>query len=215
MNRHQLLRKQNIVAIVLKRLAIRLFLHLRRPVERRLHRAELLDQVHGPLISNSRRTRDVVDRVPTQRHHIDHPLRRHPQRRLHSRRIEDQVVLHRVQDRHIRIHQLHHVFVARNHEHLVPLRRQLAAQRADHIVRLEAPIVENRNPKRLKRPPDIRLLLDQVRRRLRPVGLVAAVLDRLERLRLDVELLHVLHLRGHLVAVHRRAHVVHRGHVQR
>ena len=84
---------------------------------------------------------------------------------------------------------------------------------ADDVVGLEALVVEDGDAEGLERAADVGLLLDEVGRGLGAVGLVAAVLDGLELLGLDVELLDVLHLRGHLVAMDGSADVVDRGEV--
>src|SRR5215472_15294371 len=87
-------------------------------------------------------------------------------------------------------------------------RGQLAGECADDVVCLKALVVKDRDTKGLKRSTNVGLLLNQIRRSLSAVGLVTAVLDDLELLRLDVELLDVLHLCSHLVTMDRRANIV-------
>ena len=92
-------------------------------------------------------------------------------------------------------------------------RTQLAGKRADDVVGLEALVVEDGDAEGFKGAANVGLLLDEVGRGLDAVGLVAAILDRLEGLGLDVELLHVLELAGELVAVDGGADVVDGGEV--
>jgi hypothetical protein len=62
---YQLFAEQDVVAVILQGLAIGLSLHLVRAVQRRFERAELLNQFHRTLVTDSRRARDVVDRITT------------------------------------------------------------------------------------------------------------------------------------------------------
>ena len=47
-------------------------------IEGRLNAAKLLDEFDGTLISNSRSTRDVIDGITAQSHHVDDLFRRNP-----------------------------------------------------------------------------------------------------------------------------------------
>ena len=196
MNRNKFLRQQNILTIVLQRLAVGLLLHLISAIQRGLDRTKLLYQFHRTFVPDSRRTGDVVDRVPTQRHHVDHALRRHTETLLDTRTVENQVVFRRIEDHNIVVDELHHVLVGRNHENLMAKGSKFARERADHIVGLETFVVKNRNTKCLKRPPNVRLLLNEVRRSLGSIRLVAAILNGLKCLSLDVELTYILQLRS-------------------
>ena len=96
---------------------------------------------------------------------------------------------------------------------MVAERGEFAGERADDVVGLEALVVEDGDAEGFEGAADIGLLLDEVGRGLDAVGLVAAVLDGLELLGLDVELADVLHLRGHLVAMDGGAYVIDRSEV--
>ena len=118
-----------------------------------------------------------------------------------------------IEDGDVFVDELHHVLVGRDDVDVVAERGELAGEGADDVVGLEAFVVEDGDAEGLEGAADVGLLLDEVRRRLGAVGLVAAVLDGLELLGLDVELLDVLHLRGHLVAMDGGAYVVDGGEV--
>ena len=124
--------------------------------------------------------------------------------------VEDEIVFRGVQDDDVIVDELHHVLVGGDDEDVVAECGELAGERADDVVGLEALVVEDRNAEGLERAADVGLLLDEIGRSFGAVGLVAAVFDGLERLGLDVELAHVLKLRGELVAMDRCADVVDR-----
>ena len=183
-DRHQLLRQQHRIAILLQRLAIALALDLGRTVQHRLHAAELHDQLHAALIADAGSAGNVVHCIAAQRHHVHNFFRRHAQRLRHLCRIENQIVFLRIQDLHLRRHQLHHVLVAGDDEDLVLPLRGLAGQRADHVVGLKTLGFQNRNAQRFKRTTDIGNLPAQVLGHGFAIGLVALVANLFEALRL-------------------------------
>src|SRR6202034_3229251 len=98
---HQLFAEQHRVPVVFERLTVGLPFHLRGTIERRLDAAELLDQFDRTLVSDSWSTRNVVDGIAAQSHHIDHLLRRHSQYLDHFLAIQDEVIFHRVEHLHL------------------------------------------------------------------------------------------------------------------
>ena len=173
-------------------------------VQRRLHTAKLPHQLHAPLVANPRRSRNVVNRISPQRHHVNHALWRHAQYFLHLRRIQHQVVFRRIQNKYAVSYKLHHVLVIRHDVHRMPRRLRLLGQRPNHVVRFIPLVRQDRNMERLQRPPDIRELLRQIFRHRRPVRLVPRVVHVFKLLRLDVELLHRRQALRLLIAQQRR-----------
>ncbi len=114
---HQLFAKQNVLAVVLQRLAIGPLLDFCRPIQRLFHRSEPLNQVNRTFVPDSRSTRNVVNGITAQGHHIHHSLRRHSQNLFDLLRIANQIVFRRIQDLYPVVHQLQHVLIAGNHIH--------------------------------------------------------------------------------------------------
>ena len=137
-NRDEFLRKQNRIAILLKRFAITLALDLGCSIEHSLHCPELNDQLDASLVTNARSPGNVVDRVPSQRHHIHHLLWRYAKRLDDLGWIENEVVLLRIENFYMRCDELHHVFVARDDENLMLTLGSLASKRANHVIGLKA-----------------------------------------------------------------------------
>ena len=83
---------------------------------------------------------------------------------------------------------MHHVLVAGDDKDIVLLLRGLARQRADHIVRLKAFGLKNRNAQRLKRAANVGYLPAQILWHGLAIGLVALVVHILKALRLRIPL---------------------------
>ncbi len=178
--------------------------------QRLFHAAKAPNQLHRPFVANPRSTRNVIHGVAAQRHHLHHFRRRHTQQLFNLRRIADQIVFRRIQHLHFVVHQLQHVFVARNDKHRMRFRRRFSRQRSNHIVGFVTLELQNRDAISLQRPPNVGNLLRQVRGHLGAVCLVAAIFRFLEGLRLDVELADGRDRFRLLTADGRRGHIEHR-----
>jgi len=134
----ELFRKQDRVAILLQRFAIGFALHFRSVNEYGVETAEFPDQVDAALVADAGRAGNVVDAVAAQRHDVDHLFGRHAKSLLHPGCVEHQVVLLRVEDFHLAVHQLHHVLVAGNDEDGVARVSRLAREGTDNVVGFKA-----------------------------------------------------------------------------
>ena len=175
MDGHQFLAEQDGLAIILQRLAIGLALHFIGMIERRLHAAELLDQLNRSLVTDPGRAGDIVDGVAAQSHYIDYLFWWHAECFKHLVAIEDQIVFHRIQHFYVIIHQLQHVLVAGDDKHRVTCIRSLFCECADDVIGFKSVCLEDRNMKGFERPPNVGQLLREVWRHLGTVGLVAAI----------------------------------------
>ena len=171
-DRGQALAHADPVHVVLEALAVHLALHFGRPLESRLHRSELFDQVPRAFVPDARRARNVIDGIALQRQQVGHLVRPHAHEFLHLFRVVPFIVFGGVEHRHFVRDELQQVLVARNDDYFesLPLRR--AGQRPDHVIRLETGILQNGNPHGLQHPPHQGDLLQQVGRCLRTVGFV-------------------------------------------
>ena len=158
--------------MVLQALAIHLALDFRRAIERRFHRSEFLDQVARALVADARRARDVVDGISFQRQQIRHLRRLHAHELLHLGFVVPEVVLHRIQHGRAARDELQHVFIARYDDDFHAGLFGAPRNRADHIIRLKAGILQNGNPHRLDDPAYVGYLLGQVWRHFRAVRFV-------------------------------------------
>ena len=70
------------------------------------------DQLHAAFVADARSSRNVVDRVAAQRHYVDDFVWRDAERLSHLVGVENQIILLRIENFHVRRDQLHHVFVA-------------------------------------------------------------------------------------------------------
>ena len=139
-DRHQLLAQQDVVAVVFQRLAIASFASLPR---------------RGPALPRRCRTAGSTPPIPCRRSPARLECCRPSRRAAPSRRspapaarpasrstfaaVQHQVVLHRIQHQHLLGHQLQHVLVVGDDEHLDARRSAaLCDQRADHIVGLKS-----------------------------------------------------------------------------
>ena len=143
----------------MQRLAVSLALDFRRVLQRVLHAAEALNQLHRSFIADARRAGDIVDGIAAQRHNIHNLVRRNAENLLDFGSIADQVVLGRIEHADAVADQLHHVLVAGNHKDRIARVDGFARQRADHVICLEAGCFEHRNAIGLKRSPDVGHLL--------------------------------------------------------
>ena len=155
----ELLAQQDGVAIVLQRLAIGLALDFLGVLQRVLHAAKPLDQLHRPFVADAGCARNIVDGIAAQRHHVHDLVRRHAQDLFHLGSVADEVVLGRVQHASALADQLHHVLVAGDHKHRIARVRRLPRQGANHVVGLEAGGLDHGDAIRLQRAPDVRHLL--------------------------------------------------------
>ncbi len=178
----QLLTHQNPLAIILQAFPISPLSHFFRTFQQSVERPELLNQILRALVPDPRRARNIVDRIALQSQQVRHLPGRNPHEFFHFGGVVPGVVLGRVQHGDLVGHQLQHVLVARNDHDLETRLRRLSAQRADHVVRLIARRLHNRNPQAFNQLLYVRNLLDQVRRSLGTVGLVVGVLFLAKRL---------------------------------
>ena len=172
MNRRQLEAQQNLLAVILQALAIRLALHFSGVVQRALHRTEAHNQILRALIPNSRRARNIVHSIALQGEKIGHLRRLDAHELLRLRGVVDHVVFHRIQHAGVVVHQLQHVLVARNNHHVHAAAFRPPRQGTDDIVRLEAGVFQHRNTHGIERFANPRNLRKQIRRRLRAIGFV-------------------------------------------
>jgi hypothetical protein len=209
--------EENVVAVVGEGLAVRLALD---GVgggggggDGGLDGAELLDELDRALVADAGSAGDVVDGVTTERHDVDDTLGKDTEGGLDAGGIEDEIVLCRVEDGDVFGDELHHVLVGGDDVDVVAEGGELVRERADDVVGLEAFVVEDRDAEGLEGAADVGLLLDEVGRGLGACGLVAGVLGSFELLGLDVELLDIFELQGHLVAMDGCAYVIDGGEV--
>jgi len=203
----QFLRKQHGVAVLLQRFAIAFALDLGGVFEHRLDAAKLDDQLHAALVANAGRARNVVHGVAAQGHHVHHFFRRHAQHFRHLGGVQNQVVLLRVQDLHLRGDQLHHVLVATDDEDRVLALGGLTGQGADDVVGLKADSLKDGDAQGLKGAANVGNLPPQVLGHGGAIGLVARVVHIVEALRLAVPLAQGANGARPLVAEDLAAHV--------
>jgi len=188
LDRDQLFAQFDDIAVIEQRFPICLFFDLVCVLKRVLERAEALDDLDGALVADPGRAGHVIDRIATERHHVDHLPRWHAKDLLDLRRVTDQVVFLRIEDADAVADKLVHVLVRGDDEHLVSGDSGFVRERADHIVSLVVLLLDHRDAIRRERALDVGHLLPQVRRHLRAIGLVTVVVDLFELLRLDIEL---------------------------
>ena len=182
-----LLAVDDLRAMIQQRLAVGFLLNFRGAVERRLQRAEALDDLDRPLVADAGRAGNVIDGIAAQRHHIDHLLGTHAQNLFHLGGVADQIVFGWIEHANVVAHQLQHVLIAGDDENRMRLRRCLPRQGADHVISLEAGIFQHRDAIGLDGAADVGQLLCQIGRHLGAVRLVASIFFFPESLRLDVE----------------------------
>ena len=119
--------EQDRVAVLLEGLSVGFALDLGGAVENGFDAAEFLNQFDAAFVADAGRAGNVVDGIAAQGHDVDDFLRRDAEYLGHFGGIEDQVVLLRVEDLHLRRDELHHVLVAGDDEDLM---RCSAASRA-------------------------------------------------------------------------------------
>ena len=142
--RRQLLRQARLGGVLLEGRARARRGHVGHVLEQLLEAAPLPDQLGGALLADALDAGDVVARITHQRANVQHPLRRHAEARLDlAGRVT--AVLHGVEHAHALAHQLHQVLVGGDDGHVDVFGRHLDQGR-DHVVRLEAIDLENRDP---------------------------------------------------------------------
>ncbi len=157
--------------MLLEALAVALAGHLAGAIEKSRQVAELVDELDRSLLADPRHPGHVVDRVALERHHVDHLGRRHAQVFFDQGRVV-QLLAAGVEERHVLVHELHQILVGRDQNHLEALGRGLLGERAQNVVGLIVLELEDGNPQRLERAPDVGQLRDQILGHGRPVGLV-------------------------------------------
>jgi hypothetical protein len=210
---YQLLAEQDVVAVVLQRLAISLFFDFRCAIERRFDRAKTLNQIDRTLVTDSRGAGNVIDTVAAQGHDVNDPTGRHPEDFLHFCRVANQIVFRRIEYQHPIVDQLQHVFVARDDVHAAGLRGGLRGQSADDVVGFVSGEFEDGNAISLQRTADIRHLLHEVGRHLLAVGFVSVIFGFLKCLRLQIEPADAGNGLGLLLAKSWRGHVKNGGQI--
>ena len=134
---HQTARDADLFGIVQKRLAALGLLDLARAGQKGIQIAILLDQQRGGFQPDPRRARHVVDRIPGQGLHIDHPVGGNAEFLEHLIQ-PDALVLHRVQHVDAIPHQLHQVLVGRDDRHRPPGLAGAGGEGGDDVIGLIA-----------------------------------------------------------------------------
>ena len=158
--------------MVLEAFAIGALFDLARPLQRRFHRAETKHQVARPFVADARRAGNVVHRVALERQQVRHLGGRNTHELGHFGRVVQGVVLGRVEHPDALVHQLEHVLVAGNNDHVHAGGRRLPRDGSDHVVGLVARAFDHRHPHRPEQAADQRDLPGQVLGHRRAVGLV-------------------------------------------
>ena len=133
---HQLARQADLVGIIDQRLAPFGLLYLLRPGQKAVEVTIFVDEQRRCLDPDSRRARDIVDRIPGQRLHIHHAIRADAEF-LHDALRIDQAVLHRVQHFNAAADQLHQILVRTDDRHPPPRIARMAGKGCDDIIGLE------------------------------------------------------------------------------
>ncbi len=196
----QFFRKQHRIAILLQRLAIALALDLAGAVEDGLHAAEFDNQIDASFVADSGCAGNLSMLSPRRAITSTTFSGGTPRTSSTLAAIEDQVVLLRIEDLHMRRDELHHVLVAGDDEDLVATLGSFAGQCADHVVGLEADSLENGNVQCLERAANVGDLAAKILWHRLALGLVALVAHLFEALRLGVPLAQRANGAGALVA---------------
>ncbi len=171
---HQLPRDPRLLGILDQRLAALGLLDLAGAQQQRLQIAIFDDQLRGGLDADSGNARHVVGRIPRQRLHLDHLLRRHAELLDHFGNA-DAAVLHGVVHGDAVGHQLHQVLVGGNDGRGGAALAGQPHIGRDQIVGLEPGLLEAGQVEGADGLADQRKLRDQVVRRRRPVRLVIGI----------------------------------------
>ncbi len=147
----ELAREKRLRAIRGQRLA-ELAGHEREVLVEPRHASELADELDGRLLAEARHTGNVVDAVAHQRQEIGDLFGRHPPLGGHRRLVVPDGLAPGIgrEHPHARAHELEHVLVARDEDHLDRLALHPLHQRAQHIVGLEAGHFQKGQPERFE-----------------------------------------------------------------
>jgi hypothetical protein len=119
-----------------------------------LHGPEALHQRHGRFLPDAADAGDVVDRVPHEPEHIGHARGRDAEPALDLGHA-DAAVAKRVEEGRALVDELHHVLVAGDDDRLHARSGRLRRQRADDVVRLDAPLLDDGEPQGCHQSPDV------------------------------------------------------------
>ena len=129
-------------------------LHVVEVLEDPLDRPEPRDERARRLLADALDSRDVVDRVPHEAHHVGDERRVDPEAGTHLRGAEA-AVAHGVEEGRPLVDQLHHVLVAGDDHGLEPGGARLRGERADHVVGLHARDFDHRQAEGVDDPADV------------------------------------------------------------
>ncbi len=171
-NGGQALAHADALDVVLQALAIGLPLHFGGALEHGVERAEALDQVLGALVADSGRAGNVVHRIAFQRQKVRDLVRADAHESLHLFGVVQLVVLGGIEHADVLVDELQHVLIAGDDDHVHAGGFGAAREGADHVVGLEARILQNRNPHGFEDAAHEGNLVEQVGRRFGSIGLV-------------------------------------------
>ncbi len=184
-DRREVLAHADLVDVLAQLLAQLLGRHLVEPGEQRVQVAELADELGGGLLPHPGHTRDVVGGIALERLVVDHLVGSEAEPLVDPRDVVHDGVLDPGPSRHqpdARRHELEHVEVDGHDGRLeVVAGIELLGDRPDHVVRLEAGHLVDRDAQRLHDLADLGELVAQVVRHLDPGRLVVRVLRVAER----------------------------------
>ena len=184
--RHQPLGDARLLGEFDQVLAALLLLDFRRARQQRFEIAIFGDELRAGLHADARNARNVIDRIARQRLHVDHPVRLHAEF-LEDFRLADLAVLHCVVERDALAHELHQVLVG-GYDAAGGARLDREARiSGDQIVGLIARQFDGGHIEGAGGVADQPELRPEIRRRLRPLGLVLGIDFVAKRLRGLVE----------------------------
>src|SRR6202051_3200886 len=182
------LAEDNGVAIVLERFPVGFLFDFGGAVEGLLDGAEALDDLDRTFVADAGSAGNIVDAVTAQGHDIDDALGRNAENFFDVGGVADQIVFGRVQDLHVVVDELHHVFIAGDNVDAIIRGGGFAGEGSDHVIGLEAGEFEDGDAVGFEGAADVGNLLRKILGHGGAVGFVAFVFDFGEGLGFDVEL---------------------------
>ena len=175
-NSYELFAEQDLLAIILQRLAVDFAFDFGSVLESCFQRAEALDEFDGPLVADTGRAGNVVDGIATQCHDVDYASGRHAKNFFDLGSIADQIVFRWIEDQDAVVHQLQHIFVAGDDVHRSSLCRGLFRKCADDVIGFVSGNFEYRNAIGFESTRNVRNLLGEISGHLAAVSFVVLVL---------------------------------------
>ena len=158
--------------IVPEAIAVHLALDFSMPVERGFERAELLQKVDGPFLTDAGRTGDVIDRVASEREVVGDEFGLDAHKFLHLDRIVDGVVFGWIQHIDAIGDQLHHVLITGDDDDVEALLLGAPRDGTDNVVRFVAGELQDGDIHSAKKLANVRDLRRQVLGHLGAIGFV-------------------------------------------